>query len=69
MLFRVISPDGIPDRSAPYATRKEAERAKTAFIGRFRQQGYYLDANCNRIPLADLPGLVKIQIVRNRRKT
>jgi len=61
MPFRVISPDGIPDRPAPYKTRGEAEQAKTEFIERFHHQGYYAAANGTRIPLDELQRLVEIE--------
>jgi hypothetical protein len=61
LTYRVIGPDGIPDRPEPYQTRQEAEDAKTAFVERFRRQGYYLTASGERIPLVDLPRFVKIE--------
>jgi hypothetical protein len=61
--YALVGPDGIRDRPEPYDTQDEAERAKDAFVGRFRAQGYYKTAGGKRIPLDELRGLLEVVMV------
>ncbi len=45
MSFVVISPDGLPIRSKPFATRVAAKKALKEFVARFAIQGYYAASN------------------------
>lgn len=51
MKWRLIGPDGIPDRPEPYETPTEAAHALVEFIGRYQGQGYYSSAVNGRIEL------------------
>ncbi len=64
--YVVLSPDGVPIRARPFATRAAAERAVVAFAARYVAQGYYAGVD-GIIPLEELPGRCRIVSQENRR--
>lgn len=41
MKYIVLSPDGVPIREKPFASKVDAERGVAEFVARFKAQGYY----------------------------
>ena len=60
MPYRIIGPDGISDREEAYETREQAEDARSAYIDRFAEQGYYSSATGENFSPTDLVRLTEI---------
>jgi hypothetical protein len=60
MTYVVWSPDGLPIRSAPYRSRKAAERGLALWCQRFAAQGYYASV-AGRIALEQLAANCRIE--------
>ena len=52
-MYNFLSPDGITITQDDYPTPEKAKEALTAFVDRFKTQGYY-SSNAGRIAVADL---------------
>jgi len=50
----VVSPDGLPQQER-FASEAEANAHIPVFCARYTHQGYYFNANQQRIPLDELP--------------
>lgn len=59
--YIVVGPDEIPIRPTPFESKAAAEKAVTEFAKRFAPQGYYRDANGERIEVADIPSRCRIE--------
>lgn len=60
-MYDVLSPDGLPiDCEAVYPDLDEAHAAAVAFARRYVEQGYYLSARWERIPVADISGRCRV---------
>lgn len=65
----VLSPDSIPTSTKTFANRKQAELEVQRFVRRFKMQGFYRTANCERLELASIASHCQIvdqeQLERN----
>ena len=57
--WEIQSPDGLSDGHT-YKTLADAQKAKIAFVNRFKTQGYYATASGEQIALKDLENRVDI---------
>jgi hypothetical protein len=59
--FVVFSPDNIPIRPDPFHSRAAAENALQEWVKRYQHQGFYFTVRWERIPLANLAALCRIE--------
>jgi hypothetical protein len=58
--WMIMSPDHFPIHPEAYTSLDELVSAAARFPLRFLHQGFYRDGNGNHIPVADLPGLLRV---------
>jgi hypothetical protein len=61
MRYQVISPDQLPINDKIYPDEQSASHGLSEWLTRFERQGYYKDANCERIPLDQVRSRCAIQ--------
>lgn len=64
MRYRVISPDELPISQHTFKNEQLAEVALRLWIEKFKPQGYYKDANCERIPLDEVAARCRIEPIQ-----
>lgn len=58
--LNVLSPDGFPISPQPFASEQEAEKFIPQWVERYKEQGYYLTADRQRIPVEELSNHLEI---------